>query len=287
MTYLIVGCGNLGSELAAALCAKGYRVVASYRSVMPAVKTVALAECDVTDPLQTKRLIERCGADELTVFWFASSHNIDRVQLDPPAAARVNIEALEAFLAEYAYRIRRFFYSSSDCVYGDPGSDEPVPESAPTDPVSEYGRQKREAERIVERYGGVTLRFSLLFGESCSGKRSFSADIEAHLNNADALELFCDSRRCVLTFRQAARLVVKLLETETLPGVINVCSDEFLSKYDIGRRIAGKLNADAGALIPIPFEEKAGFAKLRVKSIRLDNSLLRSLTGLSYIESGL
>lgn len=287
MTYLIVGCGNLGSELAAALRSKGHRVLASYCTAKPALENMELIRCDVTNPDQLKRLMDSCIADEPIVFWFAASHHVDRVQHDPAAARRVNVEALEHFLFQYADRIKRVFFSSSDCVYGAPVSDAPVPESAPTDPVNEYGRQKQEAERIVARYGGISLRFSLLFGESCSGKKGFASVVSEHLKHGETLALFHDSRRCVLSFRKAAQLLVRLLDAEDLPGVINVCSNEYLSKYEIGRRIAEEINRNPDVLRPVPFSGQPDFARIRVQSIRLDNSLLRSLTGLSFIESGL
>ena len=287
MTYLIIGCGNLGSELATALHAEGHRVVASYCCAKPELDAIELVACDVTDPDQIKRLMAHCGADELTVFWFAASHNVDKVQQDPTAAKRVNTEALEHFLACYAGSIKRFFFSSTDCVYGEPVSERAVDESVPTAPVSEYGKQKREAEEIVARYHGVSLRFSLLFGKSCSGKMGFSSAIEEHLKNGERLELYYDSRRCVLSFQKAAQILVRLLAVKELPGVINICSNEYLSKYEIGRRLAKANGFHDDMLIPVSFAEQRDFARIRVKSIRLDNGLLRSLTGMSTIESGL
>ena len=285
MTYLIVGCGNLGSELACLLSERGKRVAATYFSSRPPLDGVELIKCDISNPADVEMLMETLD-NELTVFWLAASHNVDKVEVGYAEARKVNIYALESFLSKYSGRIRSFFFSSTDCVYGEMDGETPVNEGSPLRPVNEYGRQKAEAETIVKGFGGTCLRYSLLIGETCSGKRNFYSAMKIAAKTGGTMELVVNSRRPALSYRKAAELTVRLSEIDALPAEINVSSDEFLSKYDIGTRLCTQIGESSACFVPVG-AEKIPFIAPRVLNFKQDNSLLKHLLNIDHIESGL
>lgn len=285
MKFLIIGCGNLGSELARELRDRGGKVVATYLNSRPPIDGVELVRCDVSNGEDIDRLMKKVGGD-VTVFWLAANHNVDKVEVDPESAAKVNIDALGRFLDRYSDEIKRFFFSSSDCVYGKNAHGRAAVETDALAPVNEYGRQKAAAEKIVNAFGGVCLRFSLLIGESISGKKTFYAEMKTAVETGAPLELATNSRRPALSYSKAASIAAELSGIETLPGAINVNSDEDLSKFDIGVRLCMRSGKSADCFLPVN-ADKIPFTAPRVLDFRQDNSLLKRLLNTDHIESGL
>src|SRR5262249_33437055 len=67
--------------------------------------------------------------------------------------------------AMVAAGVRNFVFSSSAAVFGDPGESPLLDESSPKKPLSPYGENKLEVERLLERYArdgqiaSISLRY--------------------------------------------------------------------------------------------------------------------------------
>lgn len=90
---------------------------------------------------------------------------------DEAGMARVNVDGMRALLAALTKPTARVLFVSSTAVYG---KQLPVPrfdESAPTDPVSEYGRNKAAAEAVLAASAAdwLVLRPSGVFGPGADG----------------------------------------------------------------------------------------------------------------------
>ncbi len=280
---LIVGCGFLGTYLAECLSAKASEpIIATVRNIKNAVpvKNVEYIECDITKKEDVARLKSVTSSERLTVFWFAACHNIDFICENKDFAYNVNINSLEYFLSTFD-NVKKFFFASTDCVYGEnTPNGEGFKEFSALNPVNEYGKQKILAENLVRSRGFTVLRYPFMLGKSLGKKAHFYDTLCHNLKNGIKTEMIDGMYRCVLSYRQAARLTFELSQSDNLPEVINVCSDSVLSKYQLGLVLAQKLGAAEELIVKITEAEgKKFFKDKRASCANMDNTLLKELTG--------
>ena len=99
--------------------------------------------------------------------------------------------------------------------------------------------------------------------------------------------MFCDSYRSSLNFKTAAELMIKLCELPSkVPGILNVCGDDDLSKYDIGLMIADKFGFDKKLVKPIYMNDNTGeiFKSARALSTLMDNTKVKKILRLDTIK---
>lgn len=286
---LIVGCGFLGSHLLKHILTKTDEpVLATVRNIKkaPAICGAEYLQCDVTNKSDLSSLAEKCNNEPLTVFYFAACHNIDYVYDNPKEAWKINVKALENFIS-CVPNIKKFFFASTDCVYGEGNErDFKFSEDAQLKPVNEYGVQKIAAEEIVRSNGFTVLRFPFMLGASLTSTPHFYDKICSKLLNNETVEMIDGMERSVLSYSQVAELIYELSTfTDELPQTINVCSDNAMSKFEIGCTLAKKLNTSSDLIHKITEEEGSKFFKdKRASCTAMDNSLLKSLLKLTEIK---
>ena len=273
---LIVGCGFLGNYLLKYASEKtDEKIVATVRdlnSVVPLDKAEYI-KCDVSDKNDLISLAEKCKDEPLTVFYFAACHNVDYVYENSEKARNINIVALSNFF-EALPNIKKFFFASTDCVYGE-GK---FSETDILNPINEYGRQKAEAEQLVISKNFTVLRLPFMLGPSLTSKKHFYDNICTKLLNGENIEMIDGMKRSVLSYKQVAKLIYALSDLTHTPQIINVCADEELSKYEIGCILADNLSAPQSLVKSISQEEGNKFFKdKRAYLTAMDNTLLKSL----------
>src|ERR1019366_2753823 len=96
---------------------------------------------------------------------------VDGCERDPAKARAANLEQPLGLARVAAEGGGRFVYFSTDYVFD--GQNGPYAEDAPTNPLSVYGRVKRDAERALTDALGdavLTVRTSWVFGPERQGK---------------------------------------------------------------------------------------------------------------------
>ena len=155
---LILGCGYLGSRLAACWLAEGPRVFATTRCSARAAELRASGiepvVCDVTEPATLGSL----PAVDTAVFCVG----LDRMA--GTSLRQVTVEGLGHVLARLPAP-RRLLYVSSTSVYGQRDGEE-VDETAATEPAEESGRVVLEAEGLLRKFdpAALVLRFAGIYG---------------------------------------------------------------------------------------------------------------------------
>lgn len=277
---LVVGCGFLGSYIAKyAVENTDETVVATVRELnnTPHIDGVQFEKCDVTNTKDINALFEKTKQHNLTVFYLAACHNVDFVYENPDEARKVNCTALENFL-DIMTNVKKLFFASTDCVYGENGNIPLLKESSPLKPVNVYGQQKMEAENIVLSKGFTVTRLPFMFGPSMSSKNSFYDSLCKRLKNGEEIEMIDGMLRSALKYSETAELLVKLSKKDNLPKTINVCGSESLSKYDVGCLIAQEIGAEVNLVKRISETEGSKFFKDTRASVSvMDNGLLKSL----------
>jgi dTDP-4-dehydrorhamnose reductase len=142
----------LARDLRAALAERGneFQVVAPTR-----------AKLDVTNAEHVRGVM--ASYRPAIVFNCAAFTKVDLCETDP-RAQEVNADAVASIAASCAKSGARLVHVSTDFVFdGEKGS--PYVEEDPTNPLSAYGRTKREGEeRALEAPGALVVRSSWLFG---------------------------------------------------------------------------------------------------------------------------
>ncbi len=292
--YLIVGAnGFLGSYLLKSVLEKtNQKIIAVSRDIKKPFLTDSRVEwisADIEDLNQVEKLCNRVNTEQqpLKVLFLAAFHHPDKVAKDPKKAWGINITSLALFLGK-ANNIECLFYPSTDSVYGDSIDGYAFNENDDLNPVNVYGGQKVLAERLVVAAGHNVLRYPFLIGESLlPHKKHFYDVMSEELLSGNEFELFSDSFRSTLSFKQCADMTIEIVERfgNEAPKILNVCGDNMLSKFDVGVEVAKKLGVSGQLLKPISVKQGGEiFETKRADSTVMDNSLLKRTLGIEEVK---
>jgi len=148
MKLLLLGCkGQVGWELQRALAPLGEVVACDFDSPPE-------QRADFTAPESLVALIDRVRPDAIVN---AAAHTaVDKAEAEPELARTINAAAPAVLAREAAARGALLVHYSTDYVFDGSGST-PRDESAPTAPLSVYGRTKLEGEQAIRASGCTHL----------------------------------------------------------------------------------------------------------------------------------
>ncbi len=287
MILITGGAGFIGSALALERAAAGERVrvlddfSTGRRDRVAENPLIEVREGDIRDPAAVREAL----AGVTRVAHLAALASVPRAELDPEAAARVNVEGTLAVL-EGARRagVSALVYASSCSVYGDAGK-RPIPETAPLQPRSVYAVTKLAGERHVllhHRTGGppaVALRFFNVFGPGQPAASPYSgvlARFSAQALAGERPEIHGDggqTRDFVFVTDVVDALVLGLEGAGGEPGghVFNVGTGRSASVREIWRLVA---DAAGAALTPTFGPVRAGDMRHAAADVRRAARLL-------------
>lgn len=187
MAVLVAGgAGYIGSHAAHVLRRKGYDVII-YDDLSNGRKELAegfeLIVGDIADSAKLAKVLTRCDA----VMHFAAHAYVGESVQNPRKYFHNNVvSSLTLLDTVMESRVRKFIFSSTCAVYGDPVK-VPITESNPRQPVNPYGATKLAFENALEAYGRayglhfVCFRYFNAAGADESGKIGELHDPETHL----------------------------------------------------------------------------------------------------------
>lgn len=182
------GAGYIGSHTVKALVQAGRRVVvydnlsSGHRQAVGGAPFVKGDVSDVAALRQTMRQYEVEAVMQFAAFLIVS----DSVR-DPIGYYRNNVQGTLGVLEAMALEsVRRFVFSSTCAVYGEPAR-VPITEDQPTAPINSYGETKLAIERALPHFEGayglksVRLRYFNAAGADPAGELGEEHDPEIHL----------------------------------------------------------------------------------------------------------
>lgn len=281
---LITGAsGLLGSNLAV-VAAPEHQAQGIYRQHPLQIPGVEMVAADLADQAQAGRAIA-AYAPEWVVHCAAASE-VDRCELDPAWARRLNVDMAKN-VAEAAHEVgARLAHVSTDAVFdGEVGdyreSDEPRP-------IMTYGVTKLAGEEAVAQAHPEALILRInLFGWGPGPKRSLAEWFLDRLEVGDSCPGFTDVYFSPLLAQELARAILDLLEIGA-NGLYHLPGRTCLSKYEFGVQLAQQFELDPARIRPM----RVGEAKLtaaRPKRLCLNGEKVESVLGrrLPELESGL
>jgi dTDP-4-dehydrorhamnose reductase len=254
--------GMLASDLLAPLARTGYRVFPRTR-----------ADLDVTDPAAVSRAFREVQPD--VVVNCAAYTKVDDSESNPLARA-VNARAVANLARECAERAATLVQISTDFVFdGEKGL--PYVEEDPTNPLSEYGRTKRDGEEAaLAAPSALVVRSSWLFGR---GGRNF---VEAILMQAERGErevrVVSDQRGRPTATPDLAEATVALLQTNA-SGIYHFANRGEASWFEFARAIVDLAGHTGTRVVPIASASLDRPAKRPAYS-SLDTTRFEKKTGL-------
>ncbi len=225
-------------------------------------------------PSAVERLIDQVQPD--WVIHCAAQANVDACEADPALAEQLN-SLLPEKLAQYVARGgARLLHVSTDAVFD--GARGQYTESDEPNPLSVYARTKLEGERRVAAQDPSALIARVnLFGWSLGGQRSLAEFFFNHLSAGKRVMGFTDVYFCPLLVNDIARVFLEMLE-RGLQGLYHVVSNECLTKYAFGVRLAQAFNLDPSLIQPTSVQE-AGLKAARSPRLTLRTEKLSAALG--------
>ena len=187
MAVLVVGgAGYIGSHAARVLQRRGYDVII-YDNLSTGYKQLAegfeLIVGDIADKAKVASVLRRCDA----VMFFAAHAYVGESVENPKKYFHNNVlSAISLLNSVMESRVRRFIFSSTAAVYGNP-IQSPITESNPRQPVNPYGATKLAFENALEAYSTayglkyVSFRYFNAAGADDSGTIGEMHEPETHL----------------------------------------------------------------------------------------------------------
>lgn len=182
------GAGYIGSHMVKMLLDAAYGVVVLDDLSSGYVDSIVgghFVKGSIADTALVRNVMEKHQI--AAVMHFASCIQVGESVLDPSKYYRNNFSNTVLLLdAMRACDVKRFIFSSSAAVYGEPVS-VPISERHPIRPLNPYGRSKWMVEQLLEDYGRaydfsfVTLRYFNAAGAHPSGFLGERHEPETHL----------------------------------------------------------------------------------------------------------
>lgn len=211
----------------------------------------------------------------------AAMTKLDLCEEDNAQAIRINVEASKQ-LAEFGCRM---IYMSSDAVFnGERGGYKEIDSS---DAENFYGKTKYEGEVAVLKYNknAIALRMSI-YGFNVNGNKSVTQWAVDNIKSQNKMKGFTDVVFNPLYTKQIVQIMRILLKGDYV-GILNIGSDEVLSKYELFCRIAKKMNMTSGNIIPASVESMV-FKAPRTKDTTLNLKRMKDVLGMKFsLEEGL
>lgn len=224
MKSLIIGAsGFVGSYLSASLKKRGFEIVGTYHSY----SVTGLRPLDIRNSKEIETLIAGYKPDVICLC--AANPNVDYCEDHAKETAAVNVEGVRNTAAAAAKAGAQLVYFSSDYVFD--GVSGPYRETDIPNPISEYGRQKLEAEKIVLNASkkNLILRVTVLYGWEQQGK-NFIVRLLKTLEKGDEIRVPNDQIGTPTLVPNMTEIAAELIFKKS-SGVYHLAGKDCIDRY--------------------------------------------------------
>lgn len=272
--FLVTGAsGTLGCYLVRELQLRQIEMVCwtgSYRGMLLGQTVVPV---DLTNSELCAKQFRECQPTH--VIHAAAMAAVGDCYKNPKLASQINTHATQRIVELCQQNQVKLLYTSTDLVFDGEKGD--YSESDATNPLSIYGRSKRDAESSAQNLSnGIVARISLLEGPSLRPERpSFQDKQMQALQKGEEIPCFDNEWRTPLSYAGAARRIVTLMLSD-FSGLIHLGGETRKSRYEMGLEIAKQISASTDLVRPVSRLTFPG-AEPRPKDTSLNIALWQSL----------
>ena len=255
-TILITGgTGYLGSRLLT--LARNWNLHATFNSTPPPYQTaIRYHKCDLR---QSDAVFELMNDVQPSVIIHTACSNQTPHNLESIVPSALNLSrAAQAHQA-------RLIHLSSDMVFA--GEDAPYSETHRTNPITEYGQLKAQAERLIMTQNPVSLivRTSLIYGTNPIDHQS--RWMLKRIGQGETLCLFTDEIRCPIWIDTLALALLELANKPEM-GILHVAGPQALTRWEFGQVMLPLLGQPPSPLLRPGTIEESGL--VRPKNLTLN-----------------
>jgi len=210
---------------------------------------LTMYQMDVCNKSQISYVFERAKPD--VIIHCAAVGSVDHTESHYTETRNVNVLGTENLLRASQDTKSLFVYISTNAVFS--GNNPPYSEDDNRNPVNAYGRIKREAENIVKMYRNwLIVRPFMLYGYPYPGGRGnwFTA-ILSLLEDGETVKLVDDTYWQPSLALDVASAIWRLIQPDIATGIYHVASDDRMTLYQFGLKIAKEWGHDIGLIEPI------------------------------------
>lgn len=205
-------------------------------------------DCDITDTESVRRAFLSIDKEIYAIINCAAYTNVDKAEIEPEIAESINVNGVKNIVSiskEYGEKCGKYpfvVHFSTDYVF-DGTSSVPYTEDMATNPISVYGRTKRDGENVLlnEYENFLIIRTSWVFSKY--GK-NFVKTICRLLKEKDEINVVCDQHGCPTTAEALAYKVMYILKHKSKfptlgkqDKILNLCGSEPTNWFDFAKEI--------------------------------------------------
>lgn len=213
-----------------------------------------LAFFDIRQPEIRPLQLEQDGYRAVMIA--AAKPHVGYCEQNREAASLVNVGGTLELIRQLGRTSLQVIFLSSDYVFE--GRAGRYADAAEPRPTTEYGRQKalveRELASLTDNY--LILRLSKTFGVQ-KNDRTLLDEMAGLLASGQEVQAATDQIFCPTFIDDLIRAVLAI-QARNLTGILNVCSPECWSRYDIARALAEVMQVDASLVRPVRLQELPG-----------------------------
>ena len=236
------------------------------------IEGISGEKCDITDFSAMDSLFSRIGPD--AVIHAAALSDPNYCETHVAESWRINVEASEHIARLCKAYGSRCVFTSTDLVFD--GNNPPYSEQNAVSPISEYGRQKVEAEvRMNRAYSGMLIcRLPLMFGDHPGPAKSFIQPMIDNFLKGAEMSLFFDEFRTPVSGKDAALGILSMLEKYI--GIYHLGGKVRISRYNFGLLLGKCLGLAPTPVNPVS-QRDIKMSAIRPKDVSLDSSKAYSM----------
>lgn len=256
-----------------------HEVIALYHRHEIELAGVQSVSADLSQPGRAKELFDRFQPD--WVIHCAADTLIDELESKPKRAFRMNRD-MAGKVAEAAHKIgAKLVHISTDAVFD--GREGSYREGDPTEPVNVYGKSKLAGEQAVQVLCPEALIIRTnIFGWNAQPKSSLAEWFINNLMQGIPCKGFVDVYFNPLLVNHLWVIINSLIKLD-LRGVFHVGSDQCISKYEFGVRLAESFDLNK-ELISAVEVETGSLRAPRPKNTCLDCSKIRKVINIGLLD---
>lgn len=225
-----------------------------------------LVPLDIKDPEAVKKMFEDFRPE--IIIAPAAIPNVERCEEEPEETGAVNVGGIRNLVDRIEGTDIRLIYFSSDYVFD--GKNAPYSEEDAPNPLNEYGRQKLETEREIQKRlkNYLILRITGVYGWHRGGK-NYVLQILDKLKNASQMRAPSDQINNPTYAGDVSEAIYKLI-CQKRSGIFHVVGSEKSGRVEFAKNVAKVFGLDESGIVPVPTDE------LGLKAIRPRNSSLKT-----------